>query len=790
MKRIRITNSPGWREQLDAALKEASGVEVCFAPGVYVLEKGIVLDDEAKNVTLSGEPGAILTGSRTLTCWEPVTDEAVRERFAPEARDHIRVCDLKTAGIDAVSDFSSRGFARTVQVGHSQLFADGKALALSQYPKGNGFAHISKILNSKADDWNDSVGELEAGFYCDDDRVRQWKMDGHIWALGYWAWDWANTTERVESMDPDGRIQMAPPYGVYSYKVGQRVRFYHILEEVRESGDYYIDSENLRVYLYAFEGMEKAELSVSLLREPMITLSGCKDVTVRGLTFARTCGEVLSAEFCENLKVDNCVMEQVGSAAVDIHEGHGIAVENCTIHHCGDDGVLLYGGNRCTLEPLDAQINNNHIYEIAQASKCYHPGIHMIGVGMEARHNLIHDCPHTAIMFWGNEMKVTDNELYRVVLETGDAGAIYTGRDYTFRGNEVSHNYIHHLGGVGFGAMGIYNDDTVSGTVMRNNYFESLTRGVMMGGGRDFVVQNNVFVKCDPAISFDSRGATPHKVWSKGMVKNMRPRYYFIERYPHCDSTTERNDRAKKLHEGEYASALDAPYITRYPELAAYQEFFKLQEHETSVRLPGQALVENNVFIPRTAFRYRWDDSTKTLYDRGKEVKATRQLLAYVEDFGRNIKRTIDGRMGDLRLSSNFVGMPSDLEDADWGDLRVREDSDAVIYGYRGGFFETIGLQEAKRLENPVFVRSCVGFVPGDTEVKIGLRSIRGGAVSGKLFVAVGEDMKLERSELSFELADGEEKWFTIPAQYTGDGEEDPVINVYSDVPGVRPSRT
>ena len=47
------------------------------------------------------------------------------------------------------------------------LDLDGKALTLSQYPKGNGFAHISKILNSKADDWNDSVGELEAGFYCD-----------------------------------------------------------------------------------------------------------------------------------------------------------------------------------------------------------------------------------------------------------------------------------------------------------------------------------------------------------------------------------------------------------------------------------------------------------------------------------------------------------------------------------------------------------------------------------------------------------------------------------------------
>ncbi|MFR5072343.1 MAG: hypothetical protein ACLTDS_09535 [Bianqueaceae bacterium] len=49
-----------------------------------------------------------------------------------------------------------------------------------------------------------------------------------------------------------------------------------------------------------------------------------------------------------------------------------------------------------------------------------------------------------------------------------------------------------HQGGVGMGTMGIYNDCV--GTVMEDNYFVETSRSVMMGGGGNFTVKNNVFV--------------------------------------------------------------------------------------------------------------------------------------------------------------------------------------------------------------------------------------------------------------------------------------------------------
>ena len=102
---------------------------------------------------------------------------------------------------------------------------------------------------------------------------------------------------------------------------------------------------------------------------------------------------------------------------------------------------------------------------------------------MRFAHNLIHDAPHNAILFWGNDFLIENNEIYRVCLETGDAGAIYTGRDYTYRGNVIRRNFIHHMGGVGMGTMAIYMDDCVSGTHIAENTLWRCQTAVVLGGG-------------------------------------------------------------------------------------------------------------------------------------------------------------------------------------------------------------------------------------------------------------------------------------------------------------------
>ena len=46
---------------------------------------------------------------------------------------------------------------------------------------------------------------------------------------GYWAWDWANSYERVQALDVDQHlIKTASPHGLYGFRKGQRFYFLNV----------------------------------------------------------------------------------------------------------------------------------------------------------------------------------------------------------------------------------------------------------------------------------------------------------------------------------------------------------------------------------------------------------------------------------------------------------------------------------------------------------------------------------------------------------------------------------
>jgi len=150
----------------------------------------------------------------------------------------------------------------------------------------------------------------------------------------------------------------------------------------------------------------------------------------------------------------------------------------------GDGGVTLSGGDRQTLSAGGHFVENCHFQRQGRWSKCYVPAVSMDGFGQRASHNLIHDHPHCAILFAGNDHLIEFNDIHHIALETGDVGAIYSGRDYSFRGNRIRHNYIHETGGVGMGSMGVYMDDCVSGS----------------NKGNTNCVACHLMLRCSPAI--------------------------------------------------------------------------------------------------------------------------------------------------------------------------------------------------------------------------------------------------------------------------------------------------
>ncbi|KAB2665838.1 MAG: right-handed parallel beta-helix repeat-containing protein [Verrucomicrobia bacterium] len=493
----------------------------------------------------SGERVRLL-GGKSIAGFVPVTDPGVLARLPEAARAQVLVADLAARGIAGLAGMQSRGFGRPTVAAHNELFHGGKPMTLARWPNEGEFARIDGFpeATGKGDGHGGTIGELPQGFLYAGDRPKGWKPSTDLWVHGYWSWDWANSYERVETLDTDRRrVKTATPHGLYGFRKGQRFQFLNVLEELDQPGEWYLDRGKGHLYFWppeprAAKGAAAPETLLSLLDQPFLRLRDVSHVAFRGLVLEASRANGIEIHGGASNRIEACVLRNLGNGGVVVDGGTGHAVSACEVLDTGDGGVSLTGGDRQTLVPGGHVVENCHFQRQGRWSKCYVPAIHLQGVGLVARHNLIHDHPHCGILFWGNDHLMEFNEIHHVALETGDVGAIYTGRDYSFRGNRIRNNFIHDTGGVGMGSMGVYMDDCVSGTEIEGNVFRKVHRAVFLGGGRDHKVANNVFVDCEPAIDLDGRGLDRSPVW-RGMVdETMRkglaavPAVLYRERYP------------------------------------------------------------------------------------------------------------------------------------------------------------------------------------------------------------------------------------------------------------------
>lgn len=113
------------------------------------------------------------------------------------------------------------------------------------------------------------------------------------------------------------------------------------------------------------------------------------------------------------------------------------------------------------------------------------PFIEVHGVGVHVVNNHLHDSPHTLISYEGNEHIFEYNRLHDACTQTGDSGALYSGRDWTRRGIIIRHNFIYRVRGPGlYGTMALFFDDQVSTALIEGNIIYDTFKGVFIGGGR------------------------------------------------------------------------------------------------------------------------------------------------------------------------------------------------------------------------------------------------------------------------------------------------------------------
>jgi len=497
------------RRQLAREDTPSRPLTVWLTGGTYRLDETLELTGEDSGSAagpvvyraVAGQEVRLIGGQRIpAEVFEVVRDGPILDRLDTVAQGKVVQAELKPLGVKDLGQVPPNG--RRIEV-----FFNDKPLTLARWPN-DGFATIVDVVGDEPMTVHGLAGNRIGKFTYEGDRPDRWTDEKDAWLHGYWFWDWADQYQKVELIDTETQtITLVPPHHGYGYRKGMRYYAVNLLAELDAPGQWYLDRATGILYVWPPEPIEGANVVVSVLETPLITLDGASNVVLRGLTLEATRDSGVQVTGGENIRIAGCTIRNTGGAAVIIRGGENHQVVGCDIYQTGTAGISISAGDRRTLTPAGHIALNNHIHHFGRLKRTYAAAIHLGGVGNRAAHNLIHDAPHTAIGFGGNENVMELNEIHDVCQETGDVGVFYTGRDWTVRGNVIRHNFIHHVSGPGLhGAQGVYLDDCASGTIVVGNVIYKTARAMLIGGGRDNRIENNLILGCKESIRFDNRG--------------------------------------------------------------------------------------------------------------------------------------------------------------------------------------------------------------------------------------------------------------------------------------------
>ncbi|MGE5530779.1 MAG: right-handed parallel beta-helix repeat-containing protein, partial [Bacteroidota bacterium] len=468
--------------KLKAAGQLPEGAVVQFAAGVYEFAAPVEFTAEdsgtaAAPVEYAATKGAEVrfVGGKEVTNFKPVTDKAILSRMDPAVQGKVLQADLKALGVTDFGDVVASGK-------RLELFFQDRPMMISRWPN-EGFTRIVDVVGGSPHKIHGIPGDKIGKFTYDGDRPSRWVDEKDPWVEGYWFWDWSDQRQRIESIDTANKvIAVQPPYHTYGYRKNQWYYAFNMLSELDKPEEWYLDRETGILYFYPPANIKSGKTLLSI-SPAVIRTNGTSNVTFRGFICEATRDTAVTIGNADRVRVVACTIRNTGGSAVSV-SGKDSGVVGCDVYETANGGIHLTGGDRKTLTPANLYAENNHVHHYARWNRVYNPGITLNGVGNRASYNLIDNAPHMAMGFGGNDHVIEFNEIHSVCYESNDAGAIYTGRNWSMAGTVIRNNYLHHINGFeGRGCVGVYLDDQFGSTNITDNLFFNVTCAAMVGGG-------------------------------------------------------------------------------------------------------------------------------------------------------------------------------------------------------------------------------------------------------------------------------------------------------------------
>ncbi|HRR32947.1 MAG TPA: right-handed parallel beta-helix repeat-containing protein [Kiritimatiellia bacterium] len=465
-----------------------------------------------------------------------VRDKDVLARLPAEARGRVRMADLKEQGYASFPPQRSFGYGinnKTVR----ELFEDGQPLIPARWPN-SGTVMTGTVLDP-----------TNFVFSFTSERLARWSQAKDIMANGYWYHLWAVCAVPVGADAATRTLTLKERPGGYGVRADHPFYVFNLLEEIDQPGEWYMDSETGKLYVWPTRHPWFSTLVLSRWDKPFIQADRVRDVIFHGLTFEYGQQHGLVLNGCVNVTVAGCVVRRLGGSAIIAPNSANLKLYGNRLHTLGHTGMHVGGGNRRNLTSGQVQIENNEVHHFGRCSRTYNPAVLLEGCGARVAHNHFHHAPSSAMRIEGNDHLIEYNDVHHVVQESDDQGGIDMWGNPAYRGVVIRFNRWRDIGGgahVPCGQAGIRFDDAISGMLVYGNLFERASNGhfggVQIHGGHNNIIDNNLFIDCRYGVSFSPWG---QKRWEEFLARDTIQRLMFTD-----------------------VDIRQPPYSRRYPELA------------------------------------------------------------------------------------------------------------------------------------------------------------------------------------------------------------------------------
>lgn len=467
--------------------------------------KGLSIENYDENVPE-------FTGSTLLDTADfiPVTDGQTLARLHKNGRGKIATIDLRKYGIKELEQIPNKFY---------NIYLDEIEQVNARWPNEGE----STIF---------SVPQQNSFTFSETDPTR-WTNAKNAYVFGHFSsagWEWhQGIIQSVNAATKTITITGAAGDTMKTTAAGTGWHAANLLEELDMPGEWFVDTEGLKLYYYPPYRLKDRKLEMTTYLGTLLTFDNAHNIRIKGIKFSKNYQPLsFKGSSIRGVTVEKCDFSH-SQSKITVQFANGTRTYDINIlenkaYNLYGNFVYFRAGDLNTLTNGNCLVKNNHII---QASQYYKGSGAMSGpyqvsnfgsTGVSYENNIVQDLPGgAAIGTGGTHVKIMYNEVVNAGKSMSDYGAIYFGRSTSYFDTEVAYNFLHDFNDSN-NYNALYNDDAYSGAYWHHNVVANMYQPCIQAPGFNTRYMYNVSVNTAKTGSIGSRKSYSDSIHYKGYL--------------------------------------------------------------------------------------------------------------------------------------------------------------------------------------------------------------------------------------------------------------------------------